>query len=102
MGREAGVTGSAQRAPSRQKSHCLVFLERGLKGKLYLCGCIVMAKEEARAADPAWAGSAHVCTDPPLCSGPRQQAAFFPHLSDVLHGHVPNAQCQKMKRLWIR
>lgn len=67
MGREAGVTGSAQRAPSRQKSHCLVFLERGLKGKLYLCGCIVMAKEEARAADPAWAWSAPTCAQTRLC-----------------------------------
>lgn len=78
MGREAGVTGYAQRAPSGQKSHCLVLLERGLKGKLYLCSCIVMAKEETGAADPAWAGSAHVCTDPLLCSGPQTTGRILP------------------------
>ena len=37
-----------------------------------------MAKEETRAADPAWIGGAHVHTDRPLCPGPRQQATFFP------------------------
>jgi hypothetical protein len=77
-GWEAGVAGYAQRAPSGQKSHCLVLLGRGLKGRLYLCSCIVMAKEETRAADPAGAGSAHVCTDPPLCSGPGQRLHSSP------------------------